>query len=448
LRELLSAAEAGRVAAVGVCAPGRIRVALAGRHEHPVGLEGVHHEGSEEVRHPETALANERAGERAHAVAVEEGRWVGDAGAGVCRRAETLRAAHLDRHAVERVDESHPVDRRERRRSRRRASRVAEEVVDAARRARAHASVADIAERVGVTVVARGSVRRHRVRAGRVQRVADTRIVALVLGGADDRVDGRTRAALAGVALRAGVAVVARGAVGLGRVRAQPRARVARARVVALVLRRTGDGIAGRARAALAGVAQRAGVAVVAPGAVGLARVRAQPRARVARARVVALVLRRTGDGSAGRARAALAGVAQRAGVAVVAPGAVGLARVRAQPRARVARARVVALVLRRTGDGSAGRARAALAGVAQRAGVAVVAPGAVGLARVRAQPRARVARARVVALVLRRTDDRIARARAALAGVGLRAGVAVVAPTAVGDRHPVTRAGRADVGR
>src|SRR5205823_14205260 len=88
--------------------------------------------------------------------------------------------------------------------------RVAEEVVDAAaRRARADARVADVAERVGVTVVARASVRRHRVRAGRTQRVADTRIVALVLGGADDRVDARTRAALAGVALRAGVAVVA-----------------------------------------------------------------------------------------------------------------------------------------------------------------------------------------------------------------------------------------------
>src|SRR5439155_15023813 len=98
----------------------------------------------------------------------------------------------------------------------------------------------------------------HRVRAGRTQRVADTRIVALVLGGAHRRDAGRARAPLAGVGRRAGVVVVARGAVGLARVRAQPRGRVARARVVALVRRRTGDGIAGRARAALAGVAQRA----------------------------------------------------------------------------------------------------------------------------------------------------------------------------------------------
>src|SRR5207253_213533 len=140
-----------------------------------------------------------------------------------------------------------------------------------------------------------------------------------------------TRAALAGVALRAGIAVVARGAVGLGGVRAQPRGRVARARGVTLIRRRTGDGGAARARAALARVGLRARVTVVAPGVVGLARVRAQPRGRVARARLVALIRRRTGDGIAGRARPALAGVALRAEVAVVAARAVGLGGVRAQ---------------------------------------------------------------------------------------------------------------------
>src|SRR5207253_7923036 len=131
-----------------------------------------------------------------------------------------------------------------------------------------------------------------------------------------------TRAALAGVALRAGIAVVARGAVGLGGVRAQPRGRVARARGVTLIRRRTGDGGAARARAALARVGLRARVTVVAPGVVGLARVRAQPRARVARARVVALVRRRTGDGIAGRTRAGPAGVAQPAVRPVIGPGA------------------------------------------------------------------------------------------------------------------------------
>src|SRR5437773_7363670 len=363
-------------------ARGRIRArgrgALDGRHEQPVGLDRVHQEGAEEVRHPETALANVGAGECTDAVALEEGRRVEGAVADVRRRADAPRAAHRDAHAVEVVDETHLVDGRERRRSRRRSSPVTEEVVDAARRAGADARIAGIAERIGVTVVAGGPVRRHRVRAGRAQRVADTRIVALVLGGADDRVDGRTRAALAGVALRAGVAVVARGAVELARVRAQPRGRVAGARGVALIRRRTGDGVAARARAGLAGVGLRAGVAVVAPGVVGLGGVRARARRRVARARVVALIRRRTGDGVRARARAALAGVALRAEVAVVAPGAVALGGVRARARRRVARARVVALIRRRTGDGVRARARAALAGVAVRAAVAVVAPGGV----------------------------------------------------------------------
>src|SRR5204862_572703 len=89
-----------------------------------------------------------------------------------------------------------------------------------------------------------------------------------LVGGAGDRRADALAAAVAGVVEGAGVAVVAWGAVGLGGVRAQPRARVAHARVVALIRRRTGDGGAARARAALAGVDLRAAVAVVALGTV------------------------------------------------------------------------------------------------------------------------------------------------------------------------------------
>src|SRR5206468_1631233 len=80
-----------------------------------------------------------------------------------------------------------------------------------------------------------------------------------------ERVAADAGAGLAGVGLRAGVAVVARDAVGLGGVRARARRRVARARVVALIRRRAAHGVRARARAALAGVALRAEVAVVAP---------------------------------------------------------------------------------------------------------------------------------------------------------------------------------------
>src|SRR5207253_7216452 len=191
------------------------------------------------------------------------------------------------------------------------AGRVAEEVVDAARRARTGARVADVAERVGVTVVAGASVRRHRVRAGRTQRVADTRIVALVLGGADDRVDARTRAALAGVALRAGVAVVAARA-------GERRHRAARCPVagpgVALV-GGAGDRRADALAAAVAGVVEGAGVAVVAARA-------GERRHRAARCPVAGpgvARIRGAGDGGADALPAAVAGVVEGAGVAVVA---------------------------------------------------------------------------------------------------------------------------------
>src|SRR5438034_1260164 len=72
---------------------------------------------------------------------------------------------------------------------------------------------------------------------------------------------------------RAGVAVVARAAFGLGGVRAGPGRRIAGVRVVTLVRCRADDGVRARACAALARVGLRARVAVVAGAAVELLRV-------------------------------------------------------------------------------------------------------------------------------------------------------------------------------
>src|SRR5439155_1661370 len=136
---------------------------------------------------------------------------------------------------------------------------------------------------------------------------------------------------------------------------------------------RAGDG-RGRppAAPALAGLARGAGVVVVARAAVRLVRVRAHARRRVTRARDVALIERRAGDGR-GRApaAAALAGLARGGGVVVVARAAVRLDRVRAHARGRVARLRYVTLFRGRAVDGR-GRAPAAavLAGLARGAGV------------------------------------------------------------------------------
>src|SRR5256885_1610021 len=97
---------------------------------------------------------------------------------------------------------------------------------------------------------------------------------------------------------------------------------------MALVTRRADNGIAPGARPALAGVSLRAGIAVVAGRAIGLGRIRARASGRIAGARVMTLVTRRADHGIAPGARPALAGVSLCTGIAVVAGRAVGLGRI------------------------------------------------------------------------------------------------------------------------
>src|SRR5439155_18915722 len=96
-------------------------------------------------------------------------------------------------------------------------------------------------------------------------------IVGLVVGVVDVGVAAGADPALAGVGLRAGIAVVAGAAVGFPRVRACPRGGRTGAGSVALVGGGANDGVAAGADPALAGVGLGAGVAVVAgSGVVGV----------------------------------------------------------------------------------------------------------------------------------------------------------------------------------
>src|SRR5206468_3988800 len=185
-----------------------------------------------------------------------------------------------------------------------------------------------------------------------------------------------------------GIAVVAGRAVGLGGVRARAGRGVARPRLVTLVRRATDDRRPRRAAAPLARVADRTGVVVATRTAVWLRGVRAHAGRRVARAGVVAFVLRGADDGRSGHAAAALAHVADRARVAVVAGRPVEHVRIGADARRRVARARVVTLVEGAAHDGRSRHAASREAHVADRARVAVLAPGAVGRRRRRAESR------------------------------------------------------------
>src|SRR5205823_3764027 len=105
------------------------------------------------------------------------------------------------------------------------------------------------------------------------RRVAGVDRAGVAVAAADGRAADAASLSAA-LVLAARVAVVARGAVLGGRVGAQAGGRVTHAGVVALVRRAAGDGRAALALPGLAGVALRAQVAVVARGAVRLEHVR------------------------------------------------------------------------------------------------------------------------------------------------------------------------------
>src|SRR5213078_316051 len=100
---------------------------------------------------------------------------------------------------------------------------------------------------------------------------------------------------------------------------------------------------------------------------------------------VVTLIRRAADDRVTARTGAALARVGLCTRVAVITGGAVCLRRIRAGTVRRVTRARVMTLIGRGTDDWITARTGAALARVGLRTRVAVIACGAVRLCRVRA---------------------------------------------------------------
>src|SRR5205814_1110377 len=192
-------------------------------------------------------------------------------------------------------------------------------------------------------------------------------------------------------------------------------------------------------------VADRTGVVVAARSAVWLRGVRAHAGRRVARAGVVAFVLRGADDGRSGHAAAALAHVADGTRVIVGARTAAGFGRIGARAGRRVARAGVVALIDRGADDRRARRAAPELARIADRAGVAVLARCAVDRRRMDACAGRRVAlvvgAGVAVGAVDGRSRDTCARRRVARLDAGAHVAVAAVgvdgAATGDPDRAP-----------
>src|SRR5262249_5601762 len=95
----------------------------------------------------------------------------------------------------------------------------------------------------GIAVRADGAIRLLGVGADAAGRVADTGVVALIEGRADDGVRPDAGAGSAAGRLGAGIAVGADGAVRLGRVGADAARRVADTGVMALIEGRADDGV-------------------------------------------------------------------------------------------------------------------------------------------------------------------------------------------------------------
>ena len=203
---------------------------------------------------------------------------------------------------------------------------------------------------------------------------------------------------------------------------------------MALVERRANYRVGARAGAVLAGIGAGAGVAVAACHAIRLQRAAARAVRGVALAHIVTLILWRASDPVAAGTGAGLAGIGARACVAIIAGRPVCLGRVRAHPGRRVTDAGRMALVAGCTHHGIAADAGAALAGIGQRAGISVVATSAIRLRGTTTGSSRWVADAHVVALITGAgATYRVGtHTHASLASVGLCAGVAVVTRCAV----------------
>jgi len=300
----------------------------------------------------------------------------------------------------------------------------------------AESGLARVTDRTHARVAARRAVRFGRIRARPGRGTACPGIVALVARRTRDRVVADANAGRTGVGLRARVAVDARRTVRLGRIRTAPGRGVAGPGIVARVARRTRDGVAADASARQTGVALGAGVPVVATGSIGRGHIGTRPGPRIAGGDVTGIA-RRAGHRVRADACAGLTGVRLGARVPVGARRAVRLGGVRADPGRGIAGPGIVALVARGTRHRVRADASTGLTGVGLGTRVAVGAGRAVRLGRIRADSGRGIARSGVVALVARRTGDGVAAdAGAGLTRVGLGARVAVGAGRAVGLRR------------
>ena len=288
--------------------------------------------------------------------------------------------------------------------------------------------------RAEVFVIARCSVCRGRVGAQAGGGVAGASVVALVDRSADDRICPDTGTCLAGVTLCAPIAVIARRPIGCHWIGAEAGRRVAHACRMAVIEGGANDRVCASASSSLTGIGKRAEVAVIAQCSVGCRWIGTEPGRRIAQAGKVTLIEGGADDGIGAGADSRLTGVGERAEVGIVARCSIGRRWVGTETGRGIADAGKVTLVEGGADDGIRAATEAFLARVDSRAEISVIAGGVFGHLRVGADPGRGITDADVVALIECRADYRIGPcAGTGLAGVGLGAEAGVVARCSVG---------------
>jgi hypothetical protein len=302
-------------------------------------------------------------------------------------------------------------------------------------------SLATIRLRAQIIVIASGAVGFVGIGAHTRGRIACSYVVALIQSRARNGIGSGTSASTARIGLRASIAVIANSAVGLVGIGAHAVHRIANTGVVALIQSRTNDGHCAGTCSRLAGIHLRAAIAVIAHGSIGFRRIGAHARHGIARAHVVALAQRCTRDRVCPGTGACLATIRLRASIVVIARCAVGLVGIGAHARCWIAHAGVMAKVERRASNWVCPSTRTGLTAIRLRTGISVITNRTIGFRRIGARTSTWIANARIVALAERRTNDRVCPGTgASLTRIRLRTGISVATNRAIGLRRIRTR--------
>ena len=291
----------------------------------------------------------------------------------------------------------------------------------------------------------------HAIRAGRAvgfdrivtyagRRQARTHVMTFVERRADDRVHPSASPTLARVHLGAHVAIVARRPVGRRRIAARTRHGITNAYDMALIHCGTRDRVCPCARARLARIHLRAGIAVIASSSVSDCRIVTLTRRGVTGSRHMALILSHTRNRVCPGTAAHLARIGLRAAIAITARRPICRRRIVTLTRRRIARTCYVALIHRGTRNGVCPGTRTHLARIGLRTSIVITACSAIVGVGIAAHAGCRVTNTRNVALIQRHARHWVCPdARTRLARIGLRTAIAITARRPIGCRRIVT---------